>query len=103
MQELHCRIKRINVEGEGNNRRTVDAVSGGALGKRVGNDGEICGNLHAPSIPQASDSYKVSIDGITKHNETTPAAGLWGTRAGVGPGNRAYQTSHRLKTKHYSE
>ena len=100
MQELHCGIKRINVEGEGNNRCTVDAVlRRRRLGKRVGNDGEICGNLHAPSISQASDSYKVSIDGITKHNETTPAASLWGTRAGVGPGNRAYQTSHHLENR----
>ena len=30
MQELHCGIKRINVEGEGNNRRTVMQFSGGA-------------------------------------------------------------------------
>ena len=76
MQELHCGIKRINVEGEGNNRRTVDAVlRRRRLGKRVGNDGEICGNLHAPSIPQASDSYKASIDGITKR---PLRASLWG-------------------------
>ena len=76
MQELHCGIKRINVEGEGNNRCTVDAVlRRRRLGKRVGNDGEICGNLHAPSIPQASDSYKVSIDGITKR---PLRASLWG-------------------------
>ena len=59
MQKLHGRVELVDIEGEGNDRSAVDAVlRRRRLGERVGNDGEICGNLHASSIAHARDATR---------------------------------------------
>ena len=104
MQELHGVHELVNVEGEGNNRVPSMQFSGGAALANVGNDGEICGNLHASSIAHARDATRpyervtpVSIDAIAANTctETT-----WSARRSHGTGsfgNRAYQNRIALK------